>query len=99
MQAAFVDIGLERDAFLYVSDVVEVGAGNLDEDEQISSLSGAEESETEPAEPRMRSIDELLKDGQELVVQVTKDASGQQRVRGSPRTSPCRAATSCSCRR
>ncbi|MEM1244763.1 MAG: Rne/Rng family ribonuclease [Acidobacteriota bacterium] len=81
MQAAFVDIGLERDAFLYVSDVVEVGAGSLDEDEQISSLGGGQEPDAEPAEPRMRSIDELLKDGQELVVQVTKDALANKGAR------------------
>ena len=40
MQCAFVDIGLERDAFLYVDDVIETGeefdqleAGDSDDDE------------------------------------------------------------------
>src|SRR5690348_18308306 len=34
MQSAFVDIGLERDAFLYVSDFFEVE----DEDEQVETV-------------------------------------------------------------
>ena len=33
MQSAFVDIGLERDAFLYVSDFLEVGSGEEDDEE------------------------------------------------------------------
>ena len=89
MQAAFVDIGLERDAFLYVSDVVEVGAGEMGEREPIpSSQEEAEALQTGPArvdgsssEERPRSIDELLKDGQELVVQVTKDALANKGAR------------------
>src|SRR5690349_17031690 len=35
MQSAFVDIGLERDAFLYVSDFLELE----DEDEQVDTVS------------------------------------------------------------
>ncbi|HEX4952635.1 MAG TPA: Rne/Rng family ribonuclease [Thermoanaerobaculia bacterium] len=69
MQAAFVDIGLERDAFLYVSDVA---------DEVLSA--GREEMAFDLDEPAngslssapMPSIDELLKQGQELLVQVIK---------------------------
>ena len=68
MQAAFVDVGLERDSFLYVSEVNDPLA-NLefdgDEDE--------EEDEDGRAEPPERSIDELLEVGQELMVQVVKD--------------------------
>ena len=66
MQAAFVDIGLERDAFLYVSDVdarLETGIAPEDRDD--------EEPEREP-EPGP-SIDALLKAGQEVIVQVVKD--------------------------
>ena len=75
MQAAFVDIGLERDAFLYVSDVVEntEPAEDLDPDEgdadgdgeAVASLSAQE------GEP---SIADLLKGGQEIIVQVVKDS-------------------------
>lgn len=67
MQAAFVSIGLDRDAFLYVEDVLP---------RTIDLESEAEEDvprsdRREPADrPR---IDDLLKEGQELMVQVTKD--------------------------
>jgi len=71
MQAAFVDVGLERDAFLYVSDVA-------------SDVEALEEQELGIEEPRNNdeppahhgpapSIDELLKPGQEIIVQVVKD--------------------------
>ena len=67
MQAAFVDIGLERDAFLYVSDV------ESEEGERAGDLGLAEDdTETVPREVQ-RSIDELLKQGQEVLVQVLKD--------------------------
>jgi ribonuclease G len=64
MQAAFVDIGLDRDAFLYVSDAG--GPGNP---------AGGPEPAGETAEPPEPppSIDQLLKQGQELIVQVVKD--------------------------
>ena len=66
MQAAFVSIGLDRDAFLYVEDALpQVVEEDGDDTAVVSSRqsNGAEK-------PR---IDELVKEGQELVVQVTKD--------------------------
>ncbi|MCP3961926.1 MAG: Rne/Rng family ribonuclease [bacterium] len=91
MQAAFVDIGLDRDAFLYVSEVSDplatfdqVEAREASSDEQPApiepDLDGErddeqEEQEEQDDEPRERpSIDQLLKPGQELMVQVLKDA-------------------------
>lgn len=53
MQAAFVDIGIEKNAFLYVGDVV--------------PPEGTERGGKEPA------IDQILKAGQEILVQVTKE--------------------------
>ena len=51
MQSAFVDIGLERDAFLYVSDFMEVEEG--DEIEEIPTNRGASaESNRAPSQPR-----------------------------------------------
>jgi ribonuclease G len=89
MQAAFVDIGLERDAFLYVSDVYVVEAGDsfvADEDGELAVAGGEDENgegptPTEgvagppppPAAAALPSIDSLLRVGQELLVQVTKD--------------------------
>ncbi|MEM7052314.1 MAG: Rne/Rng family ribonuclease [Acidobacteriota bacterium] len=66
MQAAFVDIGLERDAFLYVSDVVE----NVD---AVEGLDLAQEDVHDLTAPEDLSIDDLLKAGQEIIVQVVKD--------------------------
>jgi ribonuclease G len=67
MQAAFVSIGLERDAFLYVEDAVP-HAVDLEMGDE------AEEAVGQPrAEPDRPRIDDLLKEGQEIVVQVTKD--------------------------
>lgn len=81
MQAAFVDIGLERDAFLYVSEVSdpmanfepmeEAEESSDDEAEPASDESGARD---EPEDIERPSIDQLLKPGQEIVVQVLKDA-------------------------
>ena len=67
MQAAFVDVGLERDAFLYVSDVAS----------DVESMDELEIDEPRTEEPVNHhgspSIDELLKPGQEIIVQVVKD--------------------------
>jgi len=59
MQAAFVDIGLERDAFLYVNEVTETE--DLESGETVATTERA-------------SIETLLRPGQEVVVQVLKDA-------------------------
>ena len=64
MQSAFVDLGISRDAFLYVSDVADDAEGfgeAEDEDFDFQPRNGA-------------SIADLLREGQELVVQVTKDS-------------------------
>jgi ribonuclease G len=68
MQAAFVDVGLERDAFLYVSDVAS----------DVESMEDLDLDETRHEEPPGHqtgspSIDDLLKAGQEIIVQVVKD--------------------------
>jgi ribonuclease G len=70
MQAAFVDVGLERDAFLYVSDVaadVEAMEDLELDDARSEDLGNHQQSSPAP------SIDDLLKAGQEIIVQVVKD--------------------------
>jgi ribonuclease G len=67
MQAAFVSIGLERDAFLYVEDVL---PRTVDIDSDVEEGAAREESGDRADRPR---IDDLVKEGQEFVVQVTKD--------------------------
>ena len=78
MQAAFVDIGLERDAFLYVNDIADDTelAQELAAAEPGDGVDGPEDEDQDEhalATPPERSIDELVKQGQELIVQVTKD--------------------------
>ncbi|MFO7311193.1 MAG: Rne/Rng family ribonuclease [Bacillota bacterium] len=65
MQAAFVNIGLERNAFLYVDDA-------------LAHLNGSEEV---VEAPRPRSIDDVLTVGQEIVVQVVKEPIGTKGAR------------------
>ena len=62
MQAAFIEIGLQRTAFLHVSDIVKPAA----------------ENDSESAET---SIRDLVKEGDELLVQVVKDPIGNKGAR------------------
>ncbi len=75
MDAAFVDIGLERNAFLYVADI-------LPEDTSDGSPASIRRSEL-----RRRKIKELIKPGQELMVQVTKGPRGTKGARVTTRIS------------
>ncbi len=74
MQAAFIDIGLERAAFIHVSDLstdTEPGDTLVDSDE--------DEKGSEVPRPRRqttRPIEQLLEEGQELMVQISKGPIG-----------------------
>jgi ribonuclease G len=129
MQSAFVDLGLERDAFLYVTDVIDPTAESLEDDDEggvepvpvpepvLSALAEAAAEATTDAEPapaehspaeaapaqaspnaqngqngqrrgRDRDrlpadtkIEDLLKEGQEVVVQVVKEPLGTKGAR------------------
>ncbi len=65
MQAAFVDIGLARDAFLFVSDVRDT-ISDLDE------LAEADPQTRDFPVVEPRQIEEMLQEGEELIVQVVK---------------------------
>jgi len=81
MQSAFVDIGLEKDAFLYVDDVGEE-ADDFDRFGVAEEPAAAGEEHGDHENGRaIPSIDELLREGQELVVQVTKDQIAHKGVR------------------
>jgi ribonuclease G len=67
MQAAFVSIGLERDAFLYVEDVL---PRTVDLESDGVENGGGEQGAEPGDRPR---IDDLVKEGQDFIVQVTKD--------------------------
>ena len=117
MQSSFIDIGLERDAFLYVSEVVNtveefdrLEAGEEEEDDQpmpvpVEVLTVPEGAADLPApqeggprvERRARDrtpsrddrdrerpeakIEDLLKEGQEILVQVVKEPLGTKGAR------------------
>src|SRR5205085_3258966 len=67
MQSAFVDLGLERDAFLYVSDVIE------DIEEYESETPDELHIDDVSTHRPEASISDLLREDQEIVVQVSKD--------------------------
>jgi len=79
MQSAFIDIGLEKAAFLYVADIIsdmEDYAPFLEEEDKSNSI--------ELVSKRARQdlpIEELIQDGQEVLVQVSKDPMGSKGAR------------------
>jgi ribonuclease G len=90
MQSSFIDIGLERDGFLYVDDVVDTMeefdklAADEDEDKAAGPV-GAElarprdrNGERERPKPK---IEDLLREGQEILVQVVKEPLGTKGAR------------------
>ncbi len=72
MQAAFVDIGLERAAFLYVADVVDPTGRHSSHNATVS------EARHDLAQ---RTIQSLLHEGQEVMVQVAKAPIGTKGAR------------------
>ncbi len=116
MQSAFVNLGLERDAFLYVTDVISPSEAELEDDEDEPAIpptpvvedgeaaaapaegesaklsqnpaqqahqnhqKGRNDRRREQAAPTAK-IEELLKEGQEVVVQVVKEPLGTKGAR------------------
>jgi ribonuclease G len=90
MQSSFIDIGLERDGFLYVTEVVDtleefekLEAGD-DEDKGGDGRSGAGAGRSaRPREDARQAIkiEDLLKEGQEILVQVVKEPLGTKGAR------------------
>jgi len=89
MQAAFVDLGpkVERAAFLYVADIL-----GADDEKRLFEDADTEDGDEAPegtasriARTRkqlaQRKIEELLKPGQEILVQIVKDPIGQKGAR------------------
>jgi ribonuclease G len=96
MQSSFIDLGLERDGFLYVADVV-------DTLEEFDKLEGADEEAGAPAPGSARPpqganggeargaagvdgrpqprIEDLLREGEEILVQVVKEPLGTKGAR------------------
>jgi ribonuclease G len=79
MQAAFVDIGLEKAAFLYVGDYREAGQGDLDDEEDAPRQRRSRGRNGNGRPPP--NIESVLREGQEIVVQVAKDPIGTKGAR------------------
>ena len=73
MQAAFVEIGLERAAFLHANDIFRPTP--------LPSAGIAEEGDAAVPPPAPRPIGELVREGQDIVVQVVKDPIGSKGAR------------------
>ncbi|NKC12937.1 MAG: ribonuclease G [Gammaproteobacteria bacterium] len=90
MQAAFVDIGLERAAFLHASDITPRGA-SINATERLAHERPADESHRNERYTRSterldtsasaESISQLVQESQELLVQVIKDPIGTKGAR------------------
>ena len=80
MQSSFIDLGLERDGFLYVAEVIDT----LEEFERLEA--GDDEESKAPREKESQArpqakIEDLLKEGQEILVQVVKEPLGTKGAR------------------
>ena len=81
MQAAFVDIGLEKAAFLYVGDILtEEGREFFAMDDDHEPKSG-EDQDYRSSRDVKTPIQDLIKEGQHLMVQVAKDPLGTKGAR------------------
>jgi ribonuclease G len=82
MQAAFVDIGLEKAAFLYAGDYLNdtglVDPDLVDDEEAPRARRRGRNGGSRSQPP---SIDTLVREGQEIVVQVAKDPIGTKGAR------------------
>ncbi len=92
MQAAFVDLGMEQAAFIYVNDVVpgvfrdvdDMFAGAVEEEATNGRFSSYNEN---ALPPRALNISDLIVEGQDLLVQVSKSPIGSKGARITTRIS------------
>src|SRR5690242_18188109 len=89
MQSSFIDIGLERDGFLYVAEVIDtleeferLEAGDEDAGNGSAAPAGPTNGSARKEEARPQpKIEDLLKEGQEILVQVVKEPLGTKGAR------------------
>lgn len=90
MHAAFVELGIGKAAFLYVGDVVRAQP-TLDLQDSLDEVEPSDEGQVDSEDPDVQTItkfkrknkekykiEDLLKPGQEILVQVTKDPIGSK---------------------
>ncbi len=82
MQAAFVDIGLEKAAFLYVGDIItEDGKDFFDEVDETEAPTNDDRDDYRSSREIKTPIQDLIKEGQHIMVQVAKDPLGTKGAR------------------
>jgi ribonuclease G len=85
MQAAFVDIGLAKDAFLYAGDYTanlgEAGRTVLADADEDLDPDAEGEADDEPRRPAAGPIEQMLSRGQTVLVQVAKESLGTKGAR------------------
>jgi ribonuclease G len=79
MQSSFIDLGLERDGFLYVADVVDT-MEEFDKLESGDEEGNGRDRDRDRDRPQPK-IEDLLKEGQEILVQVVKEPLGTKGAR------------------
>src|SRR5215831_8960572 len=77
MQSSFIDLGLERDGFLYVADVIDT----MEEFDKLESGEDEGNGRDRDRDKPQPKIEELLKEGQEILVQVVKEPLGTKGAR------------------
>jgi ribonuclease G len=85
MQSSFIDVGLERDGFLYVADVIDtmeefdkLDAGDEDDKGDAGRSGSGRDRDRDKPQPK---IEDLLREGQEILVQVVKEPLGTKGAR------------------
>lgn len=84
MQSAFVEVGLQRAAFLHVADLYKEDTDLSYEEESSDEEQHTDESEEAGSQEVQRiltPIEDILTEGQEIVVQVAKDAIASKGAR------------------
>ena len=78
MQAAFINIGIERTAFLYGGDVIDPDSLH---DQKIETSDLTPEEIKERNYKQRKPIEKLIREGQQIVVQVAKEPLGTKGAR------------------
>src|SRR5262245_3804572 len=83
MQSSFIDVGLERDGFLYVAEVIDTieEFEKLESDDETKGDGKSRSREGSARDRAQQKIEELLKEGQEILVQVVKEPLGTKGAR------------------
>lgn len=79
IQTAFVDIGQEKAGFLHISEVDrELAVHKMDGFDQLDVFKEQEESEQERPQARAKDIGSIFKEGEHVLVQVSKEPVGDK---------------------